>query len=170
MGEGVKAEAVALLAHGFDATAFSEASLLKFAAQRQHLGVHRPGAAAEGGPSHPQEFLSAAYHARRHQKGTKQGELPRAEFNGLIPQGHLAEQQMDLQRSDADALLQPMTAAAQEGATTGRQLLKAEGLAEHIISAGIEQRHHRLRPGAGREHHHRTMELGRQSQGGGFLK
>jgi hypothetical protein len=63
-----------------------------------------------------------------------------------------------------------MAAAAQQSAATGRQLLQAEGLAQHIIGAGIQQRHHWLRAGAGREHHHRTMELARQSQGGGFLQ
>lgn len=91
MGKGIKAEAVALLSHGFNATAFSEASLLKLAAQGEHLGVHRPGAATEGGPGHPQEFLSAAHYARRHQEGAEQRELTRAEFNRLISEGHLAE-------------------------------------------------------------------------------
>jgi hypothetical protein len=164
MGKGVKAEAVALLSHGFNATAFTEASLLQLAAQGEHLGVHRPWAATEGGPGHPQKFLTTAHNARRHQQGAEQGELPRAEFHRLIPQGHLAEQQMDLKGSDTDPLLQPMAAAAQECAATGRQFLQAEGLSKHIISAGIQQGDHRLRPRTSSQYHDRTMKLTRQSQ------
>lgn len=46
---------------------------------------------------------------------------------------------MHLEWSDTDPLLQPMAAAAQEGAATCRQFFQSEWLAEHIVGSSIKQ-------------------------------
>jgi hypothetical protein len=46
---------------------------------------------------------------------------------------------MHFQRADADPLLKARAAASEEGATAGRQLFQAEGLAEHIIRSRVQQ-------------------------------
>ena len=79
-----------------------------------------------------------------HQQGAEQGEFAGAELNGLIPQGHLAQQDMHLERTDADPLLQTRATAAQQQATAGGQFLQAKGLAQDVIGAGIEQGDHRF--------------------------
>ena len=72
---------------------------------------------------------------------------------------------MHLQGPDADPFLQTTATAPQQGATAGRQLFQPEGFAQHVVSAGIEQSHHRFRAGTSREHHHRTVQLAGQAQG-----
>ena len=72
---------------------------------------------------------------------------------------------MHLQRPHRDLLLQPGAATAQQGAATGRQLLQPERFAEHIIGTIVEEAHHGLGTGAGREHNHRTTQLLPQPQG-----
>lgn len=77
---------------------------------------------------------------------------------------------MHLQGAHTDPFLEAAAAATQQGAAAGRQLFKPEGLAQHVIGAGIEQGHHGLRAGAGREHHHLAVQLGGEAQGRGLLE
>lgn len=168
--QGVKAEAVTLLPHGFDPTSFTEASLLELATQGQHLGVDGARTTTEGWPSHPQQFLAGTHHPRWHQQRAQQGEFSRTELHGLVAQGDLAQQQMDLQRAHTHPFLQPRATSSEKGATASREFLKPEGLSQHIIGARIEERHDRLRSRASRQHHDRTMELARQPQGRCFFQ
>jgi hypothetical protein len=75
-----------------------------------------------------------------------------------------------LQGAHANPLLQATATAAQERTGPGRQLLQAEGLAQHVVGTGIEQRDHRLRARAGCEHHHRTTQLGCQPKGRALIQ
>jgi hypothetical protein len=136
----------------------AQASLLKLAAQGEHLGVHRAGATAERGPRHPQQLLAAAHHPRGHEQGTKQGKFPWTQLDRLVPQGYLAEQDVNFKRTNADPLLQTGAAAAQQGAAPGRQLLKAKGLPQHIVGAGIESLHPIRRVAAGGEQQQRQAQ------------
>ena len=119
----VEAEAVAPLTHGGDSTALAKTGLLQLAAQGQHLSVHRTGATAEGRPSHSQQFLSAAHKPRRHQECAKQGKFAGAELHRLLPQRHLAEEQMNLQRPNGDPLLKAAVPPLEQGAAAGGQFL-----------------------------------------------
>ena len=72
---------------------------------------------------------------------------------------------MNHQGPHADPFLQAGAAAAQQGAAAGRQLFEAKGFAQHVVGAGIQQGDDRFGPRAGRQHHHRGAQLGRQPQG-----
>ena len=130
--------------HRLNATTFAKAGLLEFAAQGEHLGIHRTGPATEGGPGHTQEFLAAPDHTGGHQQSAEEGEFSGAQLDRLVPQHHLTQQQMNFERSDTDPLLKTSGAAPQQGATTGGEFLKTEWLAEHVVCAPIQEGNERF--------------------------
>ena len=76
---------------------------------------------------------------------------------------------MNAQGTNGDLFLQT-TAAGQQLAAAGRHFFQAKGLAQHVFSAGVQQRHHGFGPCAGRQHHHRAAQLGAQLECCGFLE
>ena len=102
---------------------------------------------------------------RGHQQSTEQRKFPRTEFNRLVSQGDLTQEEVHFQRSNRDPFLEAVMAPLEQRAAAGGQLLKAKGFAQNIISTVIQQPHDRISATAGRQHDDGTTQLVRQSEG-----
>ena len=162
----IQAEAIAPLTNSGDSSAFAKAGLFQLSAQGQHLSVNGAWPATEWRPGHAQQFLAAAHKTGGHQQGAEQGEFPRTEFNRLVSQGDLTQEEVHFQRSNRDPFLEAVMAPLEQRAAAGGQLLQAKGLAQNIISTVIQQPHDRISATAGRQHDDGTTQLVRQSEGG----
>ena len=155
----IETESITLLSNRGDPATFTETSLLKLATQSQNLGVDGTRTATEWRPSHTQQLLTAPHHPWRHQQSAQQGEFTRAEFNGLLTQGDLPQQQMHFQRPHSHTLLETTATTFEQCAATCCQLLETKRFAQDVICAIVKESNDGLGPAPCRQHNHGTTQL-----------